>query len=149
MIELAASDAPKRKFEDMIEPSQHLGQSPEHSSMHPFPHGSPQSEASPQREAESQSPLIDPVRKNKRKKGRGRKAQSAEQGHSKRKAQIGNGLLQRSRLRWEFRRKVGVKLKKIKDLYMKSPKETLPPRPTFQPLAHSKRMDSQISGIRT
>ncbi len=114
-VELAVSDASSRKHTRRIEPSPDPGQSPEQGSTHPLPHYDPQG-GTPKEYEEDQRPLTGPVRKKKRKsskKEKGRQAQSAKQGHSERKARNGNGSLQSNRLRWESRRRIGVKLRKV------------------------------------
>jgi hypothetical protein len=89
-VALAVSDAPLRKFEDRIDSSPDPGQSPEQSSTHPLPHRNSQSEDTLQKEMERQRPHTGPVISKKRKKSskeeKGRQAQSAERGHSGRKA---------------------------------------------------------------
>jgi hypothetical protein len=116
-VALAVSDAPLRKFEDRIDSSPDPGQSPEQSSTHPLPHRNSQSEDTLQKEMERQRPHTGPVIIKKRKKSskeeKGRQAQSAERGHSGRKARSGGGQLQSSKLRWESRRRIGVKLRKV------------------------------------
>ena len=91
-VELAAPDAPLRKFGNRIETSLDPGQSPEQSSTHLPPHEKSQSDS------ESQGPPQGPMKKKKRKSSKlreeGRKARIAMQRHSGRKAHTGDGLLQ-------------------------------------------------------
>ena len=116
-VALAVSDAPLRKFEDRIDSSPDPGQSPKQSLTHPLPHRNSQSEDTLQKEMERQRPHTGPVISKKRKKSskeeKGRQAQSAERGHSGRKARSGGGRLQSGKLRWESRRRIGVKLRKV------------------------------------
>ena len=137
-VELAVSDASLRKHTSRIEPSPDPGQSPEQGSTHPLPHYDPQG-GTPKEYEEDQRPLTGPVRKKKRKsskKEKGRLAQSAKQGHSERKARNGNGSLQSNRLRWESRRRMGVKLRKvqIKHLHEISTKDA-PPKTNFSAIS--------------
>ena len=118
-VELAPSDSPLRKQEDRIESSLDPGQSPEQSSMQVLPLGNSQSENTLQKEIDKQSLSIGPERKKKKlrkssEKEKGRRSQSDPQGHSGRKAQSGSGTLQSNTLRWECRRKIGVKWRKVK-----------------------------------
>ena len=138
-VALAVSDAPSRKLARRIEPSPDPGQSPEQSSTHPLPHDDPQSGA-PKEVKECQRPLTGPVRKKKRKssfiKEEGRQAQSAKQGHSERKAHIGNGQLQSSKLRWESRRRIGVKLRKVQIRHLHEiSKRDAPPKTNFSAIS--------------
>jgi hypothetical protein len=118
-VELAPSDSPLRKQEERTESSLDPGQSPEQSSMQDLPHGNSQSELSLNNEIDKQSLSTGPVRKKKKLrktsfKEKDRRSQSDPQGHSGRKAQSGSGTLQSNTLRWECRRRIGVKWRKVK-----------------------------------
>ena len=87
--------------------------------MQVLPLGNSQSENTLQKEIDKQSLPIGPERKKKKlrkssEKEKGRRSQSDPQGHSGRKAQSGSGTLQSNTLRWECRRKIGVKWRKVK-----------------------------------
>ena len=115
-VELAVPDAPLRNFGSRIETSLDPGQSPEQSSKHQLPHEKSQSDS------ESQEPPQGPMKKKKRKSSKlreeGRKARIAMQRHSGRKAHTGDGLLQGNTRRWEARRRIGVKLRKVRKIHL-------------------------------
>jgi len=139
-VELAASDSPLRKFEDSIDSSPDPEQSSEHSSKHPLPHGNSQSESSLQKEVESQRSHKGPVAKKKRVSSsieeKGRRAQSAKRGNSGRKAHSGDGSLHSSKLRWETRRRTGVKLRKVQIRHLCAlAKGEAPPKTNFSAIS--------------